>query len=268
MGCDGRLPTSDHESQAQNGKGFTLIELLVVISIIALLIALLLPALSSVREAARGVTCLSNLRQLGIAVRVYVDEHGGLMPVNGEFSFANEPGWHRWTARLLPYLPYDNELNTTGPGVDELNSLSVYRCPTQDFVLSEAGSNARGTYGINPWYSPDRYGSVHLPFPEPTSWLTDKAIRQASELPFFADTNGTPTGGLFINIDSGPHPLALDHGYSGLTDVRGPSPNHAGSTNYLFADGHAEGLPPWPWSPRPEVFDEFHPAGDRSQPPG
>lgn len=60
--------------------GFTLIELLVVISIIALLIAILLPALGQARSAARNSGCLSNLRQIGIANHAYAAEHNGVLP--------------------------------------------------------------------------------------------------------------------------------------------------------------------------------------------
>jgi prepilin-type N-terminal cleavage/methylation domain-containing protein len=60
--------------------GFTLIELLVVIGIIALLASLILPALSSARDKGRRAVCLSNLRQVGIAVHLYADDHGGNIP--------------------------------------------------------------------------------------------------------------------------------------------------------------------------------------------
>jgi prepilin-type N-terminal cleavage/methylation domain-containing protein/prepilin-type processing-associated H-X9-DG protein len=62
-------------------SAFTLIELLVVIAIIAILASLLLPVLARSKEKAKDITCISNLKQLGIAVRMYADEHEGLLPI-------------------------------------------------------------------------------------------------------------------------------------------------------------------------------------------
>ena len=82
---------------------FTLIELLVVISIIALLVAILLPALASARDAARRSTCASNLRQLSIAATVYSEEEKGVLPpmywpsLSG-FNELNSNHWSRWGA--------------------------------------------------------------------------------------------------------------------------------------------------------------------------
>ena len=90
--------------------GFTLIELLVVISIVALLIALLLPAIKRAREAGRNVTCMSNERQLLLATLAYGGDNGGFFPRGAPSNF-DYAQW--WLTTLIPYV--DTE--------------AVYRCP-------------------------------------------------------------------------------------------------------------------------------------------
>jgi len=75
--------------------GFTLIELLVVVAIIALLVAILLPALERARDAAKRVVCLSNLRQLHIAAFTYTSDYKGDFPYRGRNSDAGPHTWNR-----------------------------------------------------------------------------------------------------------------------------------------------------------------------------
>jgi general secretion pathway protein G len=81
-------------------RGFTLIELLVVIAVIALLASLLLPVLASAKGKARQAKCASNMRQIGLALQMYADDHDGWMPLTTHNADTN----HSWIFTLRPYL--------------------------------------------------------------------------------------------------------------------------------------------------------------------
>src|SRR5262245_35166395 len=108
--------------RASSRRAFTLIELLVVIALIGVLVALLLPAVQKVREAAARTQCLNNLKQLGLAMHNYHGAHESFPPgyvsrttgVNGE---GLGPGWG-WAAHLLPHLEQDNLYRQIDPAKD------------------------------------------------------------------------------------------------------------------------------------------------------
>lgn len=120
-------------------RGFTLIELLVVMTIIAILIGLLLPAVQSAREAARRLSCKNNLKQIGVALHNYVEARkqfppGGIYPVGATVA-ADAWSVH---AYLLPYMEQENLHNlinfkasySTQPTVTEFR-VPVYLCPSE-----------------------------------------------------------------------------------------------------------------------------------------
>src|SRR5689334_6790015 len=116
----------------QEKAGFTLVELLVVIGIIAVLIGVLLPALTNARRSASDVACKSNLRQIGLAMRSYCEAYKGHLPYTyissqtysiGTQSFSND--FTYWWIRL--------ELDNYLPGVrDPASARSVTICPADD----------------------------------------------------------------------------------------------------------------------------------------
>jgi prepilin-type N-terminal cleavage/methylation domain-containing protein/prepilin-type processing-associated H-X9-DG protein len=129
---------------ARPARGFTLIELLVVITIIGMLVALLLPAVQSAREAARTLQCSNNLKQIGLALHNYHHTNQSFPPgyssVQGSGGLADDtgPGWG-WAASILPFLEQGNvysQIHFDKDITDPVNAairtfrLPVFLCPS------------------------------------------------------------------------------------------------------------------------------------------
>jgi prepilin-type N-terminal cleavage/methylation domain-containing protein/prepilin-type processing-associated H-X9-DG protein len=117
-------------------RGFTLIELLVVISIIALLLAILMPGLSLAKEQARSIACRSNLRQYAVGARMFSDDHDFEFPYSFTWLFNENKmscNWHDASKNL--------NVNPQYAGVlwDYLKGLDIHLCPTFNTVARARG---------------------------------------------------------------------------------------------------------------------------------
>jgi len=203
----------------RNPRGFTLVELLVVIAIIALLAALLLPALSRGKSSAKRIECANNLRQLRIAFEVYVSENGGQMP-------PCQPT-NRWPAQL--YAHYSN--------------LRLLLCPRDDQAVDQASTSATNAppdeaprsflmNGFQDYFQPSDAPPAKTKL---VASVNEHAIRHPTEAIVFGEKK-SQSAQFYVLLDSAATYLAdLEESRHGGKE--GPA-NQSGYSNYAFADGH------------------------------
>lgn len=150
-----------------NKKGFTLIELLVVIAIIAILAAILFPVFARAREKARQSSCLSNIRQLGLAIAMYTQDHDEITPQAGLPWNSPDPDYSPWYYVLGRYIEDANILKCPSIAHSQVGyqmscrpagyALSEYRLPTRTCVIID-GWGTRLGYGAGCGTPTDVYG--------------------------------------------------------------------------------------------------------------
>ncbi len=196
---------------ATSATAFTLIELLVVIAIIAILASLLLPALSGAKMSARSIHCLSQMRQVMLAARLYAEDNDDLFPRSQHSAFANRQ--LPWERALGPSL---GATETTWTNLLK----GLYHClaDPQPRHLS---------YGMNYYFEvgpDDDYPG------KPQSWRKLSQIPQPASVIFFTEV-----------LTAADHVMpALS--WTSLADAEADvaSKRHQGRSNYTFVDGHVE----------------------------
>lgn len=226
-------------------RGFTLVELLVVIGIMAVLIAILLPALQRARGAAKSIACQSQLRQLGTAFNLYANDHRGTIAMAYYRNAAgNSFSFHDYLSPYLGIRLTDIELNAFNGGSGYKGRVRLFQCPSHDTTTPEdsttysmpvhgnnsdgqrAGANNDGI-GIYLDHTNVAYQGLQAEV-----WRYSQ-VRRASETLLLVEDINRPIGSINTTIR-----------YARFQNVSKNHALHRGKFNYLFADGHVVHLSP------------------------
>jgi prepilin-type N-terminal cleavage/methylation domain-containing protein len=232
-----------------NRRGFTLIELLVVIAIIAILAAIMFPVFAQAREKGRQAVCISNMKQIGLALSLYSPDFDDTLPFACKSGTASWAGRPTWLMLVAPYIPVS--LTT---GINTSNSVKIFNCPTNTtpvpqfvidnghFGLSSYSANAAvmdmlddGDGDMDEDLDRDGYyGGKSLSFitnPSDTIALCeDHEISPSGTL-------GTIGCGSWSTVFTGKT-------YIAWVPIGGTKGYHMGGDNWIFCDGHVKWMRP------------------------
>ena len=208
-------------------RGFTLIELLVVIAIIAILAAILFPVFARAREKARQTSCLSNLKQLGLAINMYLQDYDERFPFNRGYNHgATYPPvvqYYSWVVLIEPYV----------------KNSQVFVCPSDDspwaYTYPVNNTRVEGSYMYNCAFPGTGYSSYngyrgdHINTPPVWDCYRLAECLTPAETWVFQDSY-VPNG----------HSLTYTRNTYGWQGITQQGPVHNGGLNFAFVDGHAK----------------------------
>jgi len=230
-------------------KGFTLIELLVVIAIIALLMSILMPALSRVKKQAQSVACMSRLKSWGMLFKLYTDDNSGFFIEGWAFTQHSQnkgsDEYGLWMNSMRPYYKdeWDMLLCPTATRMVEGDlDWGTFKAWYRDVVNRYPGAGEGGTkrfigsYSTNDWisYSPQGRGANRPPV---NFWKSAQNVTNASQVPLFADNTWHDAWPQHTDV---PVAMPFDYGW-GNKGTAGEMnqfciDRHSGTVNFAFVD--------------------------------
>jgi len=192
------------ELRHRKSTGFTLIELLVVIAIIAILAAILFPVFARAREKARQSSCLSNVKEISLAVQMYIQDYDDVIVVHVTDPYGD---MKIWPEHIYPYV----------------KNAQVFTCPSEPGNSWEGGSDSSFGYGMNYWLAGYDIGTVKL-----------ADIKRPAETILLADDN------YYVLVPSCFLAMYPTDPYCGVDGIARLPARHNQGDNFGFVDGHAK----------------------------
>ena len=205
-------------------RGFTLIELLVVIAIIAILSSIMLPVFAAAKERGRSAVCQSNLRQIGIAFHLYLEDYDGMYPCTNNLLLWNG---RYWCWPLKPYISLGANPVGGNPLVADSKGRNILLCPS-DLSAESKYDGTSYAYSMCFYYSPDQinamttFAATVTPPGPPSTSQSESSVEFSSQKALVTE---------WASNHESPHVGWYD-----------PTTAWKGGRNYLFADGHCKYL--------------------------
>ena len=239
------------KAKARNGKRrFTLIELLVVIAIIAILAAMLMPALETARERARAISCVSQLKQIGTGTQMYISDYDGFTPSWSSWRTDGKGSPFYWDFMLVNYVSPGSLKDADGNG--RIDNDDYYVMANQNENENSIGRMyqcpAHGNYTTGDWFPIRRSYAWIWPHPN----YRTGGIEVEGKTVTIADMRyaelSRPSGKVYM-LDSCNFNKLASHkgGVIGRTNIddqmlSGESSVHIDAANFIFWDSHIETL--------------------------